>query len=260
MSQHEIDKRPPPRQTVRRLWAERFPEARVLFCGGSVIRGEGKASSDLDDVVVLFEHLHHAWRESFYFGGWPVEVFAHDPETLTYFVEADVKRGRPSLAQMIAEALVIPEPNDWSQAIQLWAKAIISSQPKATSPEEVATERYTVTDLLNDFRDDRPRSELVAIACRLYPEASNLLLRSQSLWLGAGKTLPKLTAAAAPDLARALEDGFEQFFQNGHRDAASRAVELVLEPLGGELFADAPRSWRVAASEVPWLGDGARKK
>src|ERR1700760_3718231 len=77
--------RPEPAVAAQRLWSERYPSASVGFCGGSVVRGEGFPLSDLD-VVVLFEHVANAWRESFYFEGWPVEVFAHDAETLAYFV------------------------------------------------------------------------------------------------------------------------------------------------------------------------------
>lgn len=49
------------------------------------MRGEGLPSSDLD-VVVLFDSVARAWRESFHFEGWPIEIFAHDSETLVYFM------------------------------------------------------------------------------------------------------------------------------------------------------------------------------
>ena len=80
-----------------------------------MVRGEGFSSSDLD-VVVLFDHVANAWRESFHFRGWPVEVFAHDPGTLAYFVAPRLCWGAPSLAQMISEALVIPDETPTSRA------------------------------------------------------------------------------------------------------------------------------------------------
>lgn len=254
MSQHS--KRPEPILAAEQLYSERYPSARVLFCGGSVVRGDGYASSDLD-VVVVFDHVETAWRESFYFQGWPVEVFAHDPETLVYFVNDDTRQGFPSLARMIAEGMPVPDSDPWSDNIQQWARTIVASQPEMPSAAVLDQDRYAVTDLLNDFRDDRPHAELVATACKLYPLVQSLLLKSQRSWLGSGKALPRLVRSASPRSADALEHGFDTFFKTGERDAAIEAVVLVLEPLGGELFdgfrSDAPETSRVQLSEVPWL-------
>ena len=45
------------------------------------MRGQATETSDLD-LVVVYERLEAAYRESFVHGGWPIEVFVHDPETL----------------------------------------------------------------------------------------------------------------------------------------------------------------------------------
>ncbi len=118
-----------PGLAAERLWRERYPEAQVLFCGGSIVRGEGTPTSDLD-VVVVFERVERAWRDSFYFQGYPVEVFAHDHETLAYFVDHDEKRGRPVLSQIVSEALVVPELDSSSQRLQEWARERVKS-PRA---------------------------------------------------------------------------------------------------------------------------------
>lgn len=59
----------------------KYSEAKVIFLAGSIVRGEGTPDSDLD-LVVVYEHLPNAYRESFYYGGFPVEAFVHDPQTL----------------------------------------------------------------------------------------------------------------------------------------------------------------------------------
>jgi len=48
-----------PVDVAHELWATRQPTALALFCGGSVVRGEGCPRSDLD-VVVLFETVTQA--------------------------------------------------------------------------------------------------------------------------------------------------------------------------------------------------------
>ena len=89
----------------------RYPDASAIFAAGSIVRGEGTATSDLD-LVVVYASLPSAYRESFRFGGVPVEAFVHDPETLEYFfVDVDRASGVPALPQMVVEGIEIPAPN-----------------------------------------------------------------------------------------------------------------------------------------------------
>lgn len=251
------DDRPTPAVAAKLLWSERYPTASALFCGGSVIRGEGRASSDLD-VVVLFDSVPAAWRESFMFHGWPVEVFGHDPETLTYFVHGDCERGRPALAQMLSEAIVVPGPNAWSERIRAWATQILASPPVRTSAA-LDAERYAIGDLLDDFRDERPREQRLAIASALHPLVHNHLLSSQGRWCGSTKWLPALARDAAPELAAALALGFEAFFQRDEREPLVTAIEQIIGGPSGGIFdgfrSDAPAAQRVARADVPWLSD-----
>jgi hypothetical protein len=249
------DPRPEPYVAAHLLRSKRYPSASVVFCGGSVVRGEGFPSSDLD-VVVLFDHVANAWRESFHFEGWPVEVFAHDAETLAHFVAQDCAGGRPSLAQMISEALVIPAETPSSRAIQAWARDVVATRPEVPTIASLAEDRYWLTDLIDDFRDDRSPAELRAVACKLYPLVCNFVLKTRGQWLGSGKTLPRLVERAAPDVSRLLEAAFEAFFSTGDRTGVVHVLQQILEPFGGELFdgfrSDAPVSFRRAAPEVPW--------
>jgi len=60
--------------------SDRYPDAVAVFAAGSIVRGEGTASSDLD-LVVVHASLPCAYRESFRFDGYPVEAFVHDDLT-----------------------------------------------------------------------------------------------------------------------------------------------------------------------------------
>lgn len=242
---------------AERLFRDRYAKVQVLFCGGSIVRGEGTPTSDLD-VVVVFERVERAWRDSFYFQGYPVEVFAHDHETLAYFIDHDEKQGRPVLTHIVAEALVVPHLDSSSQRLQEWARERVKS-PRAVQPLDVLERaRYAVTDLLDDFRDERPRAEQVSVACALYPEVCQFVLASRGAWSGVGKSLPRALRALDSELAALIEQGFERFFRTGDRSEAIVAVLRALEPFGGELFAgykaEAPGDWRVSRDAVPWLG------
>ena len=46
------------------IYGEKYARARVIFLAGSLIRGEGTSTSDLD-LVVVFDRLEAAYRESY---------------------------------------------------------------------------------------------------------------------------------------------------------------------------------------------------
>ena len=51
----------------------RYAKAPVVFLAGSLVRGEGTSTSDLD-LVIVFDRLPNAFRESFWHEKWPVEA------------------------------------------------------------------------------------------------------------------------------------------------------------------------------------------
>jgi len=105
-------------QVAQESFVRKYPDASIIFLAGSIVRGEDTPFSDLDTVVV-FDKLPAAYRVSFYFQGFPIEAFVHDPETLDYFLyELDRPSGIPSLAQMILEGVEIPKPNEFSQSLK----------------------------------------------------------------------------------------------------------------------------------------------
>src|SRR5690349_17930039 len=109
------------RAQARLIYETRYPDAAAVLLAGSVVRGQATAHSDLD-LVVLYERVAHAWRESFLSEGWPVEAFVHDLETLRYFFEkVDGTTAPPSLAYMVLEGVDVVA-NDRSSAIVATAK------------------------------------------------------------------------------------------------------------------------------------------
>lgn len=88
------------------------------------MRGEATAESDLD-IVVVYERLPNAYRESFVYGGWPVEAFVHDAETLAEFFESDRRRGVPALMSMVWEGLEVPEACEFSARLKRRARAMV---------------------------------------------------------------------------------------------------------------------------------------
>lgn len=231
-----------------RLRAERYPGSAVAFLAGSHVRGEATATSDLD-IVVVFDHLPCAYRDSFCYETWPVEVFAHDPQTLAYFFqEIDRRTGVPSLASMVAEGIEIPASTDFSKSLKQFARSSLQAGPPAWSDEDRAASRYAITNLLDDLKEPRTNHEALAILTSLYPALADHYFRTRNLWSASGKSIARALLSHDGDFATRFLDGFEAAFAgNGPASIIDLATE-ILQRDGGFLFEgyrlDAPTSWR----------------
>ena len=239
------------------ILARKYPDARMIFLAGSIVRGEGTPDSDLD-LVVIFDKLPHAYRESFYFQDFPVEVFAHDPETLNYFFyEVDRPSGIPSLAQMVLEGIEVPGPGELSHSLKQLAASVMELGPPPLSQEDVCKSRYAVTSLVDDIRHPRSREELIAAGTELYQTLADYYFRAHNLWSARGKAIPRILQHTSPDLYLRYSADFDELFVNGKPGKVIALAEEILAPNGGFLFADhkleAPASFRkpVAREVVP---------
>ena len=239
------------RAQARLVRDTRYPDAAAVLLAGSVVRGEATAHSDLD-LVVLFERLPHARRESFLSDGWPVEAFVHDLETLRYFfVEVDGRAGTPSLAAMVLEGEdVTGDAGDGAltAAAKRLAGEVVAAGPKPWDEREVRQRRYVLTDLVDDLRAPRSHAERVAAGARLYELLADCILRAAGRWSARGKRIPHALAQHDPSLAARFVAAFDTLFAAADSAAVIALVDEVLHPLGGFLFdgfqLDAPAEWR----------------
>mgnify|MGYP003383585598 CR=1 FL=1 len=214
------------------------------------MRGEGTAFSDLD-LVVVYDAVPNAYRESFRFAGLPVEAFVHDPETLHYFfVEVDRPTGVPSLARMVQEGVEIPDGNVLSRSLRTLAISVIEGGPPVLTDEGDRTSRYNITDLVDDIRAPRSYEELIATGGRLYETLADYYLRANGQWSARGKTIPRELERVAPDIAARYRASFERLFKCGDPSDVIALSEALLNQRGGLVFeghrrAAAPQ-WRKA--------------
>ncbi len=226
----------------------RYPDAKAVFIAGSLVRGEGTITSDLD-IVVVFERVEHAYRTSFIHGGWPVEIFAHDPETLEYFYEeVDRPRGIPSLASMVSEGLEAPSTTPFGAAIKATAKRHLDRGPIAWTQEEINASRYAITDLIEDLKAPRSEQEARATLTALYPQLATHYFRSRTLWTASSKAIPRALAAHNPEQAQRFLSAFDTAFEGLDIATVITLAAEILEPTGGPLFESyhraAPAAWR----------------
>ncbi len=240
-----------PRIATSEIIAQRYEGAAVVFLAGSVMRGEGTDASDLD-LVVVYERIDAAFRESFSHAGWPVEAFVHDPETLRYFfLQVDRPSGVPSLPHMVSTGTPLPRATDLSRELQSFANEVLVQGPPHWHTERLCQSRYTITSLVDDLRSPRSRAELLASGTALYTALAEHFLRAQGEWSANGKSIPRRLAAVRPAFAQRFEAAFNLLFADGRVDAVIDLCAEVLAPSGGWLFegykAAAPSDWRLKA-------------
>jgi predicted nucleotidyltransferase len=220
-----------PIQVTQEILDRRYSDARVIFLAGSIVRGESTPFSDLD-LVVIFDKLPAAYRESFHFQRFPIEAFVHDPETLNYFLyEIDRPSGIPSLAQMILEGVEIPKPNDLSRSLKELATSVMQLRPPELTEEDV-----------------RKLRKLVATGAELYEVLATYYLRTNGLWSAKGKSIPRILRQADANLSLRYAASFDELFAHGLPENVVSLVEEILRPRGGFLFEghrlDAPAHYR----------------
>jgi predicted nucleotidyltransferase len=89
------------REIVAKIVAQQYPSASVAIVGGSIASGRATATSDID-LLVVFDHVEQAWRETFKVEQQTVELFGHDFGTFEYFCRnVDRPGGRIPLAMMV---------------------------------------------------------------------------------------------------------------------------------------------------------------
>ncbi|MDC0684424.1 nucleotidyltransferase domain-containing protein [Sorangium atrum] len=146
-------------------------EPRAIVAAGSVVRGAGDRTSDLDIFVV--QERPYKQRLQRWFGDVPVEIFVNPARAIRAYFASEHERGRPSAAHMMATGF----PVFGGQAIEgLREEAAEWLKKRAVlAPDEDAFARYSAATLLEDGEDVVERDP--AMASALLGEAVMAMLR-----------------------------------------------------------------------------------
>lgn len=226
----------------------RYAGASFAFVAGSIMRGQGTYLSDID-LVIVYDHLDAARRESFVADGIPVEAFVHDSQTLAWFINEDVRRGRPSILNMVAEGVVIGSAPNHAEQLRRGVSDRLAIGPPALTHAALNALRYEITDAVDDLRGQRTASEVMAIGAMLHARLVELALRGRGHWYGTGKWAPRLLSEMDGSLAAQFDEAFRTLFMSGDTGPVIALAKHELAAHGGFLFDGdcrvAPASWRV---------------
>ncbi len=213
-----------------------YPDCRAAFLAGSVVRGDHTPTSDLD-IVIVTGRPEAPFRESLYFGGWPVEAFVHTPESIRRYFANDIARRRPSLPMMCVEGAILRDLDGLATQLRGEAEALLAAGPPPLTAEEIASQRYFLTDLLDDLQGAADAGERYFIAAELAQRATELVLLYHGQWAGTGKWTLRALRRYNPALADRLTAALREVYCHRRADALIAFVDGALAPVGGRLFA-----------------------
>ncbi|MFS0779397.1 nucleotidyltransferase domain-containing protein [Neobacillus sp. 3P2-tot-E-2] len=211
-----------------------FPNCNGALLAGSVVRGEGTETSDLD-IVIFDKNLKSAYRESVIEFGWNIEVFVHNLTSYKEFFKSDCERARPSLPKMVSEGIVLKD-SGIIEAIKQEAKDLLAKGPEEWSAETIRIKRYFITDALDDFIGCSMRAEEIFIANTLAELVSEFVMRTNRQWIGTSKWVIRSLRNYDEKFADHFVDVFDTFYKTGDKNRIIVMVDDILKPFGGRLF------------------------
>jgi len=211
-----------------------FPNCQGAVLAGSVVRGEGTDTSDLD-IVVFDKSLNSSYRESFREFGWPIEVFIHNLTSYKFFFELDYKAAKPSMQRMLWEGIILKDEGI-IQSIKLEAKEILDKGPESWTEEIITTKRYFISDVLDDFIGCKNRAEEIFIANALAELIHEFVLRTNGQWIGSSKWIIRALKNYDEKFTEEFVDTFDTYYKTAEKNKVIHLSEMILEPFGGRLF------------------------
>jgi hypothetical protein len=237
---------------VQRLRAEFEADLLGVLAGGSRLRGEGDANSDLDIVVVIARPQRRRWN--LVMADVEIEMFINPTNQMRRYFEEERLSGRGQTPHLCATGRIIFDPQGIMATLQAEARSIWEAGPPPLSQRDRWQFRYQAADLLRDIEDIRASDEesAVFLIALLLSQLIDQHYRISGRWLYKRKRVMNDLAqwdTAASRLARQTCHGTAAI---GVRCAAVRALaDHVLAPLGGLM----PMEWSTDWESVKLEGE-----
>lgn len=193
-----------------------------LIAAGSVMRGEGHATSDID-LYVIFEADYRQIEHKF-FNGVPCQLFCNPPQrVLRYF---DEERGRlnngPTTAHMLASGTVILDRDPRIARIRDEARKALELPPQPNQQLLQLMRYHAVSAVENALDVHRTDPDMAMLEiCNALPNMLHYYFLKQGKYVPRHKDTLKQVRQHDPDLARLVHQLFVA-------DESSRA-DLLLE-------------------------------
>lgn len=217
---------------IERFVSLHFPDSSVVVLAGSTARGARTATSDIDLLILgedIFADDRTSLAATYRFEGEVFEVFAYTEEGFATWANRGFEQHRPVIVQMLLDGITIRGAAEHERYKQAWTSTYEAGP--ALDAAESAFRRYVITDVLDDYLDATDPVERHTLAALLYEKTAELILLTNSRWIGAGKYLPRRLTEFDPDRADALATPLVA----GNHDRFATQIERELERAGGRV-------------------------
>lgn len=201
------------REAVRYI-LERYDDTIGIIAAGSILRGQGRAASDLDLYVIRARPQRQ--RVQRWFNSVPAEIFVNPPHQIERYFADEARASRPITAHMLARGEVVLALDPVVERLRAQAEAELERTP-APLDTDLRWERYIAALELEDALDifDEDPSGAVMILGGAVHKMLRYAFRQ------AGRTIPrdKDLLAALGTLDPALAGWARRFYRERDPDA-----------------------------------------
>lgn len=226
------------------------PDASLGLVAGSVARGTAGPDSDLDLLVVL-PAVPAARRVTLAAGGWTVELFVHDPETLEHYLRRlEPRSGIPAHATMLAEAVaVVDRAPGLLDRLRATAAEVLAAGPLPFPRGALDQARYQLTAARARLLRPCAPEDLRSLVAQLHRPLAETWLRGRRRWFAEDRRLRECLWEDDPAFGDAMDEALRAVGQDLDPGPTVAVIDRVLDAIGGPLRAGygavAPADWRV---------------
>jgi len=235
---------------VQRLRAEFDADLLGVLAGGSRLRGEGDANSDLDIVVVIAHPQRRRWN--LMIEGVEIEMFINPAIQMRQYFEEERLSGRGQMPHLCATGRVVFDPQGIMATLQAEARSVWKVGPPPLSKRDHWQFRYHTADLLRDIEDVRVSDEENAafLVALLLSQLIDRHYRISGRWLHKPKRAIHDLAQWDALASRLARQACSSKTAITGRCAAIRALaDHVLAPLGGVMPVEWSTEWETVATQ-----------
>lgn len=218
------------KELVLKVFSEKYSDAAFCFVYGSAARGTERPSSDID-LIVVYSTMVTPYREKFVRGGFLMDVFVYDEESLNGALHMARAACNLVTVNAVMSAIALPAATPASEQLMEVARRIkragylISNKP---------FRRQFVTNLLDDLADCVVAAERNALCVELYRSCCEIMLICGGAGTCKGKYVARRLTEIDPGMQAKLDQALSESLY-GHIAPLVELAHQVLALIGGPL-------------------------
>jgi hypothetical protein len=179
-----------------------------IIAAGSVVRGEGQPTSDLDIYVIQRTSERQMIQK--WFAGVPAQLFVNPPAMIERYFQSEREEGNCSTAHMLTTGFVVVDRDPVIGQLRQKAREILSSPP-LISDDYLTAQRYYIADQYEnalDMKEADPAAAAMLLTQSVFRMLHFYFLR-QRLYIPRDKDLLRRVSEHSAELGKLTREFFQ---------------------------------------------------